>query len=1346
MPFLVACTILLVACGGSGTNANEPVAPTLTVVPSTSPTAVPSTPPTSAPLPPAQDEERQSILVFSKTTGFRHDSIPDGQAMLRLLSTKNNWQIEFTEDSNYFTINNLSQYSVVVWLNTTGDVLSPEQQVAFQFYIENGGGYLGIHAASDTEYSWPWYGELVGAYFHSHPAVQEATLHVDNQRHPATSFLGDEWTHIDEWYNFTSNPRGSVNVLLSLDEQSYSPGDGTMGDHPIAWYNSVGQGKSFYTGMGHTSDAYQNDLFIAHIEGGLVWAGELSRSVPDWDAPAPSADDFSTKVLASSINQPMELDISANGDIYVVGREGQFYAMENNTLIEKSTISVNASFEGGLIGFALDPNFTENRHAFFHYTDANLPLHNISRITIDSNNQLDFTTENILLTIPVQIDECCHVGGSMDFDSAGNLYIAIGDNTNPFSSQGYTPIDEGVGRSAWDAQRSASNTNDLRGKILRIKPVEDGYVIPEGNLFTADDLHRGEIYTMGHRNPFRIAIDSASDLLVWAEIGPDAGGSNPNRGPGGYDELNKTDSPGNFGWPYFSGNNEAYNDFDYVNSTAGAKFDPKNVVNDSPNNTGDFNIPNAQPAWVTLSHRALMVADVYRWNEDIVDDYKLPSYFDGRLIYWNFNNDEMFEASLSENEPNLRQWLDTSIMSGIIDGVVSPHNNRLYLISFGGNCCDKPNDAGLLVEVQYTPNTNGDNNPSLKFEYAINAGGASYLSSNGNVYQADTLFSGGTASYDGASVSSTNDSEIYQSHRWQPGGFSYNFPLVNGEYQLTLQFAETYFTEAQSRVFSVDAENSRLISNLDVYALAGEKNAYEASFSVNVLDNVLNVDFLPSIENPMVSGIVIKPVSPISYGSYVTFYASNNGRYVSAKEGVLRASSELANEYETFLIVDAGAGEIAIQSLVSGKFISVLDDGILNVSASDIDMREKFSLISNSDGSYSIRSSVNALLISAKLDQEGLLIADKDASPQDHEFLFAIAELCEPNTSFAIPCRLNSKAYLNMPEEPNNDYSNLPRLLSQTGVFADTASLTLNDGLINYEPIAKLWSDRAEKMRWLSVPSGEKVTWAKEGKWQWPAGTVFVKHFELPVDEEEPSLLRRLETRLIVMQNDGKIYGASYKWRQDNSDAVLLTGGLEEVISIASNAGNWQQTWEYPSPTDCLSCHNAESTGVLGLKTASLNSELVYPSGIRANQLITLNQIGIFSPTLNASQIPDYPQHASINDETKSSIHRLRSYWDINCASCHGPQGIAALWDARYETALPNQGIINGQLANQRDYFADYGLTNPKVVSPGDITNSILYVRDKSINPQDRMPPLGRNLEDTEYLKLLEEWINSLEE
>ncbi len=172
------------------------------------------------------------------------------------------------EDAAQFTDATLSRYKVVVFLCTTGDILDPDQKAAFERYIASGGGFVGIHSASDTEYHWPWYGQLVGAWFASHPQIQRATIHIEDANHPSTKGLPASWERTDEWYNFRSNPRSTVHVLASLDEATYS-GGAMGGDHPIAWCQNIEGGRSWYTAMGHTQDSYAEPLFRLHLLGGI---------------------------------------------------------------------------------------------------------------------------------------------------------------------------------------------------------------------------------------------------------------------------------------------------------------------------------------------------------------------------------------------------------------------------------------------------------------------------------------------------------------------------------------------------------------------------------------------------------------------------------------------------------------------------------------------------------------------------------------------------------------------------------------------------------------------------------------------------------------------------------------------------------------------------------------------------------------------------------------------------------------------------------------------------------------------------------------------------------------------
>jgi cytochrome c len=213
------------------------------------------------------------VLVFTKTTEYRHDSIPAAIAAVEALGAKDGFAVDATEDASVFNDATLSRYAVVMFLLTTGDVLEGDQQAAFMRYIESGGGFVGVHSASDTEHDWPWYGGLVGTYFLEHPDIQQATVEVVDRDTPSTIHLPAKWVRTDEWYNFTSEPGPSVTVLANLDETSYQPGEGAMGaSHPIAWQQVYDGGRSWYTAGGHTIESYSEPLFLEHILGGILWA------------------------------------------------------------------------------------------------------------------------------------------------------------------------------------------------------------------------------------------------------------------------------------------------------------------------------------------------------------------------------------------------------------------------------------------------------------------------------------------------------------------------------------------------------------------------------------------------------------------------------------------------------------------------------------------------------------------------------------------------------------------------------------------------------------------------------------------------------------------------------------------------------------------------------------------------------------------------------------------------------------------------------------------------------------------------------------------------------------------
>lgn len=315
-----------------------------------------------------------------------------------------------------------------------------------------------------------------------------------------------------------------------------------------------------------------------------------------------------------------------------------------------------------------------------------------------------------------------------------------------------------------------------------------------------------------------------------------------------------------------------------------------------------------------------------------------------------------------------------------------------------------------------------------------------------------------------------------------------------------------------------------------------------------------------------------------------------------------------------------------------------------------------------------------------------------------------------------------------------------PRLLSQTGAFANTAKLIPARGLVPYTVNSPLWSDGAVKSRWVAVPAGQKVTFAEKGEWQFPNGTVFVKHFELPVDDAHPEVRRRLETRLLVRDASGAAYGVTYKWRADNSDADLLTDSLSENVTIGTaNAGTRMQTWYYPSQTDCIRCHTPAASYVLGPKTRQLNGEFTYPTtGIKDNQIRTWSHLGLFNVSMDDAMLASL-DHLSPPAATSASVEqRVRSYLDANCAQCHRPGGVHALWDARFDTPLAGAAIVNSTSINK------LGIPGARVVRPGDLEHSVLYRRVNTLDAAGKMPPLARNTIDPAAVALLAEWIQSM--
>jgi uncharacterized repeat protein (TIGR03806 family) len=333
-------------------------------------------------------------------------------------------------------------------------------------------------------------------------------------------------------------------------------------------------------------------------------------------------------------------------------------------------------------------------------------------------------------------------------------------------------------------------------------------------------------------------------------------------------------------------------------------------------------------------------------------------------------------------------------------------------------------------------------------------------------------------------------------------------------------------------------------------------------------------------------------------------------------------------------------------------------------------------------------------------------------------------------------------AFLGFPERAE-DWAASPRLLSQTLGFADVASLQPGTGLLPYAVESPLFSDGASKQRWLALPSGSKIGFSESGAWTYPEGTVFVKEFDMALDEREPEALRRLETRFLIAAAGGGFYGLSYVWNPEQTDAELRREGHDEVLRIVGDDGTPRaQTYSFPAQGDCARCHSQAAGGALGPRTAQLNGDFEYTDSagqaFTANQLAIWGQLGLFDRPVGARSRSKYPRLVNLSDVSQPVERRIRSYWDSNCSMCHNADSPIPSWDARYTTELEKQGVLDAES------YAGPRSDGLLLITPGDPERSLMVLRAASTDPRMRMPPLLRNAVDAEYVDLLRSWIASL--
>ncbi|MFE9313095.1 ThuA domain-containing protein [Streptomyces sp. NPDC088353] len=594
------------------------------------------------------------VLVFTKSTGGDPAATAAGVGAIRQLGDQLRFAVQVTDDARKFDQEHLKQYRAVIFLNTSGDVLTTAQQDAFEAYYRAGGGFVGIGSAIEAQPGWDFLSDALGTRASGRTGVQAGTIKVADRVHDASKNLPEYWTRTDAWYNFKSNVRGKSHVIATVVEDDFKQqswggtltgiSGGTMGyDHPVTWCKDWQGGRSFYTALGNTAASYGETNLRSHLGGAIKWAaGQADPVYSDCGATVLANYQQTTVAAPPNLGEPVGFDVFPDGRVIQTDRRGsvRLHDPKSNKTTVLAQIPVYQASEDGMYGPGIDNDFKTNHWVYLYYApptvkdvklstgeivtqttpEANAPntgdspavwdpwvgYFQLSRFkfvdaTADTPAHLDVASEQEIMRVPVNRGACCHVAGDIDFDKHNNLWMVTGDDTpaGGGNSGGFSPFNDMLTTNGQfnaphvDARRSAQNTNDLRGKILRIT-VKDGaiaagdqnkfggaYTVPAGNLFPAGkDKTRPEIYAMGFRNPFRIQVDE-NDVAYVTDYSPDSQTPQNFRGPAGTGRVEIVRKPANYGWPLCYRTDLPYYRWDFNTSTP-LDSPPKTFECDNP--------------------------------------------------------------------------------------------------------------------------------------------------------------------------------------------------------------------------------------------------------------------------------------------------------------------------------------------------------------------------------------------------------------------------------------------------------------------------------------------------------------------------------------------------------------------------------------------------------------------------------------------------------------------------------------------------------------------------------------------------------------------------------------------
>jgi cytochrome c len=611
------------------------------------------------------------VLVYTKHLSGQNDI--DILRAFQHLGEINGFEIHATDTTNQFSDDSLNNYAAVVFLNRSGINLGFRERIALQRFIQAGGGFDGIHPTAKT-FNWRWYGRMIGS-------VGDSGVSFMHQ-----NYDGGRATYLND--SLTSKKVSEESVLKDL-------------------LNGIEFGIGHYEPL---------DYSKATI-------------------PYPPEENHFTKhmMVQATFFEPTEMTILPNLDILILQRRGEIMMYKQatgkvkqvgflNTYWKAKAKGVNA--EEGLLGISKDPNFKNNHWVYIYYSPTDTSVNRLSRFLFE-NDTLVNSSEKIILQLYSQREICCHTGGSVAFGPDSLLYFSAGDNSTPFDepgqrfvNHGFAPLNSAPGHLQYDAERSSGNSNDLRGKIMRIRVHDDGsYEIPNGNLFApGTPKTRPEIFVMGNRNPYRISVDQKNSNLYWGEVGPDASNDSlATRGPRGYDEINQARKAGVYGWPFFVGNNYPYRPYNYLTGVSGDPFNPAKPENHSPNNTGLTELPPAQPAFIWYPYavspefpelgtggRNAMAGPVY-YTDIYPTSTRYPDYYNGKLFIYDWIRGWIKAVTLQPNGDfeQMEPFIPHTALHNCIDMEAGP-DGKLYLLEYGTGWFVKNPDAGLS-RIDYSP-------------------------------------------------------------------------------------------------------------------------------------------------------------------------------------------------------------------------------------------------------------------------------------------------------------------------------------------------------------------------------------------------------------------------------------------------------------------------------------------------------------------------------------------------------------------------------------------------------------------------------------------------------------------